>query len=170
MEREGGNQWIVYYVQRLWIKRCQKETSLSLAWCHDQFNTRTACLPVLTHRLMVFLALTSFKLLFIASIFLAFDWFSLILWGTNCIIFLHPFVRAWGNTKDTFLTRMTCATNRFWSLQCSSKPVTPCRRPTTWLWLPSGTSRYLVKQVQITSSRINEALSCNLVSSLPHSS
>lgn len=47
--------------------------SLPLAWCHDQFNTQAACPPLLTHCLMAFSAQASFKLLFIAVVFLLFD-------------------------------------------------------------------------------------------------
>lgn len=69
------NEKALLQMNKVLPKGSLQRPSLPLAWCHDQFNTRTACPPLLTPSLMAFPAQGSIKLHFIAVVFLLFDSF-----------------------------------------------------------------------------------------------
>lgn len=70
---------------------------LSLAWCHDQFNTQTACPTLLTHSVMAFLVQASFKLHFIAVVFVVVDSFlqHLSLNVPKCLLSIYLSIYLW---------------------------------------------------------------------------
>lgn len=69
------NEKALLQMNKVLPKGSLQRPSLPLAWSHDLFNTQAACPPLLTRCLMAFLTQASFKLHFIAVVFLLFDSF-----------------------------------------------------------------------------------------------